>query len=105
MARKKTAFDKIAEGLGEALAIAKGEARPAKLFVPAEIDVKAIRASLGHSQDDFAAYYGFSINQIRDWEQGRARPLGGLRAYLMLIERNPKEVQELLRQASRKRAA
>lgn len=34
MARRKTPFDKIAEGLNEVLAIAKGEAKPAKLFVP-----------------------------------------------------------------------
>ena len=34
------AFDKIAEGLNEALAIARGEAKPAKLHVPPEIDVR-----------------------------------------------------------------
>jgi hypothetical protein len=34
----KNAFDKIAEGLGEALAIARGEAVPYRLHVPAEID-------------------------------------------------------------------
>jgi hypothetical protein len=28
----KKVFDKIAEGLGEALAIARGEARPAELY-------------------------------------------------------------------------
>ena len=38
----KKAFDKIAEGLNEALSIARGEAMPAKLHVPAEIDVRAI---------------------------------------------------------------
>ena len=34
----KRAFDKIAEGLTEALAIARGEAKPAKLHIPAEIE-------------------------------------------------------------------
>ena len=96
----KKALDKIAEGLEEALAIAKGEQAPAKLFVPPEIDVKAIRAKLELSQDDFAAYFGFSINQIRDWEQRRARPLGGVRAYLMLINKNPDMVRQLLKEAS-----
>lgn len=103
MARK--AFDKIAGGLEEALAIAKGEARAAKLFVPPEIDVKAIRQELELSQDDFAAHFGFSINQIRDWEQGRSRPLGGVRAYLMLIEQNPQVVRDLLLKASKAKAA
>jgi putative transcriptional regulator len=105
IAMGKKAFDKIAEGLSEALAIARGAAKPAKLHIPAEIDVKAIRTKLALSQDDFAARFGFTTNQIRDWEQGRSRPLGGVRAYLMIIDRNPKSVLALLRSTTSKRAA
>lgn len=93
----KKAFDKIAEGLTEALAIAKGEKKPAKLHIPPELDVCAIRAKIGLSQDDFATAFGFTVNQIRDWEQGRSRPLGGVRAYLMIINRDPKGVLNMLR--------
>lgn len=100
MARSRKAFDKIAEGLNEALAIAKGEARPAKLYVPPEISIKDIRQKLELSQDDFAAHFGFSINQIKDWEQGRSRPVGGVRAYLMMIDANPEGVKALLKQAA-----
>ena len=100
----KKAFDKIAEGLNEALAIARGEAKPARLYIPAEIDVKAIRAKLSLSQGDFAALFGFTVNQVKDWEQGRSRPLGGVRAYLMIIERDPTLVLGLLRAASNKTA-
>ena len=32
----KSAFEKIAEGLREAIAIARGEKKPAKVFVPQE---------------------------------------------------------------------
>jgi putative transcriptional regulator len=103
MGRK--AFDKVAEGLNEALAIARGVAKPARLYIPAEIDIKAIRAKLSLSQGDFAARFGFTVNQIKDWEQGRSRPLGGVRAYLMIIERDPTLVLDLLRSASGKRAA
>jgi putative transcriptional regulator len=46
----KKAFDQIAEGLNEVLSIARGEAKPAKLHVPPEIDVRAIRAKLDLSQ-------------------------------------------------------
>jgi putative transcriptional regulator len=101
----KKAFDKIAEGLTEALAVARGEATPAKLYVPAEIDVQAIRSKLSLSQNDFAALFGFSINQIKDWEQGRSRPLGGVRAYLMIIDREPKRVLEILQAISAERKA
>jgi putative transcriptional regulator len=106
MTMSKKAFDKIAEGLNEALAIARGEAKPAKLHVPAELDVAAIRNKLELSQEDFAAVFGFSVHQIRQWEQSRSRPLGALRAYLMIIDRDPNRVIELLRgTAKRSKAA
>jgi len=95
--KRESAFDKIAEGLTEALAIAKGERKPAKLHIPPELDVGAIRAKIGLSQDDFATAFGFTVNQIRDWEQVRSRPLGGVRAYLMIIDRDPKRVLNMLR--------
>ena len=93
----KAAFNKIAEGLAEALTIAKGDASPARLHVPPEIDVRAIRTKTGMSQDAFASAFGFTVSQIRQWEQGRHRPLGAMRAYLMVIEQNPAEVLALLR--------
>ena len=101
----KKAFDKIAAGLNEALEIARGDAKPAKLYVPPEIDVREIRKKLNLSQDHFAAEFGFTINQIRDWEQGRTRPLGGLRAYLMLIDSDPKVVSRLLHSSAGKKRA
>jgi len=100
----KKAFDRIAEGLNEALAIARGEAQPARLYIPTEIDVKAIRSKLSLSQADFAVLFGFTMNQIKDWEQGRSRPLGGVRAYLMIIERDPTMVLRLLRAVSGSKA-
>jgi putative transcriptional regulator len=103
MGRK--AFDRIAAGLDEALAIARGEASPARLYIPAEIDVKAVRARLSLSQADFAALFGFTVNQIKDWEQGRSRPLGGVRAYLLIIERDPELVLSLLHAVSQKKKA
>lgn len=101
----KKAFDKIAEGLKEALAVVRGEASPAKLHIPPAIDVRAIRRKLGLSQEHFAGRFGFTINQIKDWEQGRARPIGGVRAYLMIIDRDPKAVIEILRAKARRKAA
>ncbi|HUZ67793.1 MAG TPA: helix-turn-helix domain-containing protein [Beijerinckiaceae bacterium] len=93
----RRAFDKIAAGLQEAAAIARGEVTPVRLYIPAEIDVKAIRRKLKLSQEDFASTFGFTLPQIRNWEQGRARPLGALRAYLLIISRDSKMVELLLR--------
>lgn len=96
----KAAFDKIAEGLTEALKIARGTAEPKQIYVPPEIDVRAIRAKAGMTQDSFASAFGFTIHQIRQWEQGRSRPLGAMRAYLMLIERDPRAVLKFLHGAT-----
>lgn len=100
----KSARDKIAAGLQEAVAVARGDARPARLYVPAEIDVKAIRAKTGLSQENFAYSFGFTLEQIRSWEQGRARPLGGVRAYLLVISSDHASVVKLLA-ATRKHVA
>jgi putative transcriptional regulator len=101
----KKAFDKIAEGLKEAVRIARHEAKPARLHVPAELNVRAIRAKTGLSQDEFASAFGFTVHQVRQWEQGRHRPLDGMRAYLMAIESDPEMVLQLLKVAHESRKA
>lgn len=92
----KKVFDQIAEGLNEAIAVTRGEAKPFRLHVPAEIDVKAIRNSLRLTQRDFAWTFGFGVDQVKQWEQGRSRPLDGSRAYLLLIQNNPRAVAKML---------
>jgi putative transcriptional regulator len=94
----KKVFDQIAEGLQEALAVARGEAEPYKLHVPAEIDVKAIRAKTGLSQKGFASTFGFGFDQLKQWEQGRSRPVQAMRAYLLLINSKPIEMVKALRE-------
>lgn len=94
----KMVFDQIAEGMQEALAVARGEAEPYKLHVPAEIDVKAIRARTGLSQKDFAQTFGFGFDQLKQWEQGRSRPVQAMRAYLLLINARPVEMVSALRE-------
>lgn len=93
----KKVFDQIAEGLNEALAVARGDAEPYKLHVPAEIDVKAIRARTGLTQKDFASTFGFGLDQLKQWEQGRVRPVQAMRAYLLLINSQPLQMVEALR--------
>lgn len=94
----KKVFDQIAEGLNEALAVARSEAEPYKLHVPAEIDVKAIRTKTGLSQKDFAQTFGFGFDQLKQWEQGRSRPVQALRAYLLLINAQPVQMVKNLRE-------
>lgn len=80
----------------EAAAIARGEAEPARAFVPSSMDVKAIRKRYGLSQARFAERFGFSVAAVRDWEQNRKTPEGATRAFLLVIDREPEAVQRAL---------
>ena len=60
------------------------------------IDVAAIRAKTGLSQEAVAARYGFSKRTLQEWEQHRKRPTGAARSLLMVIRRHPKKVAKAL---------
>jgi putative transcriptional regulator len=91
--------DGILRGLNQALAFAEGTAKEGTYIVhiPPEIDVRAIRGRVGLTQNEFAVRFGFNINTLRHWEQGRRVPEGPTRAYLMVIDREPEAVQKALR--------
>ena len=90
------AADSILRGAREALAYAHGERDGFRVHIPVEIDVRAIRRRTGLSQMKFATRYGFSVDSLRNWEQGRRRPDPAARAYLMIIEREPAAVERAL---------
>jgi putative transcriptional regulator len=87
----------LLEGLNNALAHARGEPTPGTvehvIMVP---NVKAIRRSLHMSQDTFARTYRIPVATLKGWEQGRRHPDATVAAYLRVIERYPKEVQQAL---------
>jgi putative transcriptional regulator len=87
--------DSIKRGPQEAIAYADGTAdrNSFGVHIPAEVDVKAIRAGLGMSQQEFAGRFGFSVNTLRHWQQGTRVPEGSARAHLLVISRAPNAVQ------------
>ena len=59
----------------QARAYAKGEVREGFVaHVPDDVDVKALRRRLGYSQSQFSRRFGFAIDAVQDWEQGRRMP-------------------------------
>jgi putative transcriptional regulator len=84
----------------EARAIARGEAAPARSHVLEELDVRAIRAATGMTQAVFARTFSIPIGTLRDWEQGRSKPEGVARAYLLVIQKMPKDVENALATAA-----
>jgi putative transcriptional regulator len=98
---KRSVAKDIRRGLKEALAYARGEVDTSeyRVHVPHDIDVRAIRTKLKMTQAEFAGQFGFSVNTLRHWEQGKRQPEGAARAYLIVIERAPKTVRKVLRAA------
>ncbi|WDR01625.1 transcriptional regulator [Devosia algicola] len=94
----KSAFDKIAAGMGDALAYAAGEADAAQfnVYIPAQVDVKKIRGRLKMTQPVFAKKFGFSLGRVRDWEQGRFPVDAPSRVLLTIIEKEPEAVVRAL---------
>lgn len=92
------AFRQIEQGLKEALAFARGEDTGAVVHyieVP-DSDVRAIRASTGMSQAEFAKSIGVKKATLLNWEQARRKPEGPARVLLALIAKEPGIVQRVL---------
>jgi putative transcriptional regulator len=82
----------IIQGLHEALQYSKGETEGHRSHVvepPEKVDVRGLRAALRMTQQEFADRFGFSVNSIRNWEQGRRKPEGPARVLLRIIQQEP----------------
>jgi len=67
-----------------------------RLRVVMPLNVAAIRAKTGLSQDRFARAFQISPHTLRNWEQGRRVPEGPARALLLAIDRDPKALKRAL---------
>jgi putative transcriptional regulator len=100
---KRTSLGKhIEEGLEEFAGHLRGEKklRTRVIHVPDAVNVRTIREQTGLSQSEFADNYGFNPRTLQEWEQGRAKPDGAIRAYLTVISKNPAAVENALKKAS-----
>ena len=86
------AFEEINAGLDEAIAHAKGVKIKVVVHKPETINVQAIRAKTGMSQQRFCATFGISLGTLRHWEQGLRSPRGPARILLKVVDNDPKAV-------------
>ncbi|GLS87978.1 transcriptional regulator [Cypionkella aquatica] len=94
----REAFNRIEQGLKEALAYAQG-AREGYVVHEVEVpdpEVPAIRARTGLSQAEFARSIGVKKATLLNWEQGRRKPDGPARVLLALIAKEPGIVRRVL---------
>ncbi len=93
-------FAELEASLKEGMAILRGEEQPSRTFTYEAPDVKAIRAALKLTQQQFAALMGISLRTLQNWEQGRRVPEGPARVLLMVAARNPQAVLDVVRAGS-----
>jgi putative transcriptional regulator len=65
--------------------------RALRLAHPMEVGQKLreMRAKLGLTQEQFALRFGFDLDALQNWEQGRRKPDRAISAYLRVIVRDP----------------
>jgi len=64
---------------------------------PSPTEVRALRHRLGLSQARFARRFGFSVDAVQQYEQGRRKPTGAAAALLRVIRADPDAVARALR--------
>ncbi len=82
-------FADLSASLKEAVEIKKGVLKPTKTTRYEVVDVKAIRASLNVSQQEFAQAIGASVDTIKSWESRRRNPTGMAAKVLTMISEQP----------------
>lgn len=95
-----TINDSILRGAEGALQYAKKTKKGSKthkIHVPTHINVRAVRDKLKMTRREFADQFGFSIRTLEKWEQGVRQPEGAARAFLTVIDKNPRAVASALR--------
>ena len=91
------AGSRILQSVRTARAYARGETTEGLVVhVPESVDVRAIRAKLGLSQQAFANRFGFGLAAVRDWEQHRRVPEQAARVLLLVIARDPRVVDQAI---------
>jgi putative transcriptional regulator len=64
---------------------------------PSPDQIRALRAKLGLTQAQFARRFGFALDTVQQYEQGRRRPSGPASTLLRVIEADPEAVVRALR--------
>ena len=104
MGIQKIDVDKVASAIeadaGEALpdlrqALAQAKAGIGRVTTPEQLLVRQAREKSGLTQAAFAEIIETPVATLREWEQGRFAPPGGVLCLLRLIIKHPELSQEL----------
>ena len=76
-------------------ALAEAKAGLGRVTTPEQLIVRQAREKAGLTQSAFAERIETPVATLRDWEQGRFAPPGGVMCLLRLIIKHPELTQEL----------
>jgi putative transcriptional regulator len=96
----KELFEQLTQSMKEAIAIAKGEMKPSRVFTVELPDAKAVREKTGLSQSEFARMIGVKVKTLQNWEQHRRQPTGAAAALLTIFDRAPDVAVKALHKAA-----
>ena len=94
--KKEAACQELVASVRQAGRVRRGTLRASRTRVVRPADIKAVRATLGASESEFALMIGVSVATRRNWEQGRRTPDGPALALLRVAEKNPEAVANAL---------
>ena len=91
--------NEMIKGAKEALDYLRGDKTKGRAYKvrSRDIDVKAIRNKLGMTQQVFSEEFAIPVSTLKKWETKNRVPEGPAKAYLMVIAKNPRAVQSVLR--------
>lgn len=99
MIKKRNIGDELIQGMEDAVDHMHGKKMQVithKVEIPDDVDVRLIRKKLSLSRQEFADRYGFSVRTLQHWEQGNRHPHGSAKILLLLLQREPKTIENIL---------
>lgn len=85
-------FAELMESVREGGAILRGEKGAARQTEVVAVDMETPRESRGLSQSPFADALSVGVATLRNWAQGRKKPVGPARVLLRLAQSRPEVV-------------
>ena len=88
---------RLVESMREVAGFMDGDESAGRVLFPKPpvIDVAAVRAKTGLSQNEFARKFMLAPGTLRNWEQGIRQPEGATRLLLAVIDKAPEVVSRV----------
>ncbi|NOQ35744.1 MAG: helix-turn-helix domain-containing protein [Methylococcaceae bacterium] len=67
----------------------------ARSYTSEQLLLRSVRKKTGLSQQAFAQHINTPVTTLRDWEQGRFKPSGGILCLFKVLQNHPEIINEL----------